>query len=49
MGITALNFGLVYEKSSMLFWVVVFNGTIGSFELVGTLMGWYVWTGLVFL
>ena len=49
VGITVLNFGLVYRKSSMLFWVVVFNGTIGGFELLGTLLDWFALTGLPLL
>ena len=47
MGITVVNFGLVHRKSSMFFWVVVFNGTIGGFELVGALLDWFAETGLV--
>ena len=45
--ITVLNFGLVYGKSSMLFWVVVFDETIGGFELAGTLPSWFSATGLL--
>ena len=47
IGITVLNFGLVYRKSSMFFQVVIFNGTIGGFELVEKLLGWFAQTGLV--
>ena len=39
VGFTVLNIGLVYKKSSTLFWVVVFNGTVGDFEFMETLLG----------
>ena len=47
--ITVLNVGLVYGKSSMLFWVVTFNDTIGGLELLGKLLGWFDATGLLLL